>query len=306
MTGREISKVRRFLTEFIPSKVEGFEMTIRLIPAFAGMTFLGISLAFALTIPDKPEGYVNDYAGLLSQDARAKLTQTLSQFEQQTSNQVVVAVFNSLEGGSLEDFSIRLAEKWKIGQKGRSNGVILLIFKDDRKMRIEVGYGLEGALPDAVANQIIYQEITPAFKEGRFDEGVLRGVAAILRATKGEYKASALASGDGVSRYNPWIYLALVFYILLPIIAYILIFLLCVAVLGFPLGLFAGLAAVAVLAVIRQVFSQSLLGRTYSSSSRGGFWGGGWGGGGFSGGGFGGGFSGGGGGFGGGGASGGW
>lgn len=256
---------------------------------------------FALSIPDKPEGYVNDYAGLLSDSAKTQLTQTLAQFEQETSNQVVVAVFQSLEGGSLEDFSIHLAEKWKVGQKGRNNGVILLIFKDDRKVRIEVGYGLEGALPDAIASQIIYQEIVPRFKSGNFDEGVIRGVNAILQATKGEYQALPPRQ-DSWQKYNPWIYFALVFYLVLPIICYAIVVLLCLTVFGFPLGAFVGAVFVFILFIFRMILSQGFFsGQTYSRSS-GGYWSGGGFGGGFGGGGF----SGGGGGFGGGGASGGW
>src|SRR3989338_6445077 len=245
---------------------ERFFAVLRMTVVF--LPFLSAS-AFALSIPDKPEGYVNDYAGLLSDSAKTQLSQTLSQFEQETSNQVVVAVFQSLEGGSLEDFSIRLAEKWKVGQKNRDNGVILLIFKEDRAVRIEVGYGLEGALPDAVAGQIVYNEIVPQFREGDFDAGVTNGVNAIIRATKGEYQA--LPKQDPWQKYNPWIYFALVFYL--------------------------------ILFIFRMIFAQALSsGRTYSGSS-GGFWGGGSsGGGGFGGGGF----SGGGGSFGGGGASGRW
>ena len=145
--------------------------------------------AFALQIPDKPEHYVNDYIGLLSPSARGRIEKGLEEFEKATSNQVVVAIFASLEGGSLEDFSIRLAEKWKMGTKKHDNGVILLIFKSDRKVRMEVGYGLEGALPDVTANQIIQNDIVPNFRAGNFDAGVEKAVGDILLATRGEYTA---------------------------------------------------------------------------------------------------------------------
>jgi len=147
------------------------------------------SFAFALNVPERPEGRVSDYAGMISPSARQILETTLAQFEQETSNQVVVVTFPSLEEESLEDFSIRLAEKWKIGQKGKDNGVIFLIFKNDRKMRIEVGYGLEGALPDLTAGIILDQIVKPRFREGKFDEGIIEGVQAIIQATKGEFKA---------------------------------------------------------------------------------------------------------------------
>ncbi len=258
--------------------------------------------ALALSIPEKPQSYVNDYSGLLSVEARGRIERTLATFEKETSNQVVVAIFQSLEGGSLEDFAIRLAEKWKPGQKDKDNGVILLIFKEDRAVRIEVGYGLEGALPDAVANQIIYNEIVPAFRSGNFDGGVESAVSAIIHATRGEYKAGP--SQEQMQKYSPLVFAAMVLYFLFPIVCYLFIVGAATAILGFPLGLVVGLIAASVFALLRQFFMTPLVGRTLSGHRRGhGFWGGsgGWGGGGF-----GGGFSGGGGSFGGGGASGRW
>jgi len=147
--------------------------------------------AFALEIPKRPDGYVTDKAGMLSGPARLRLEQTLAAYEAATSNQVMVVTFPSMEEESLEDFSMRLAEAWKPGQKDKDNGVIFLLFRDDRKMRIEVGYGLEGVLPDALAIQIMNNQITPYFKAGRFEEGILAGVGAIIQATKGEYKGTA-------------------------------------------------------------------------------------------------------------------
>ncbi|MGH7197173.1 MAG: TPM domain-containing protein [Candidatus Omnitrophota bacterium] len=261
--------------------------------------------AFALSVPEKPQSYVNDYIGLLSPEARGRIERTLAEYERQTSNQVVVAIFQSLEGGSLEDFSIRLAEKWKAGQKDKDNGIILLIFKDDRAVRIEVGYGLEGALPDAVADQIIYNEIVPAFRAGDFDRGVESAVGAIIQATKGEYKASTRLSEDRMKDYSPALFFAMVAYFLFPILCYAIVIGAAIAFLGFPAGLIAGLILVVILAVLRQVLMTAALGSTLSGRrhGHGGYGGGsgGWGGGGF-----GGGFSGGGGSFGGGGASGRW
>lgn len=113
---------------------------------------------------------------------------SILRFERATSNQIAVAIFRSLEGESLEDFTIQLAEAWRPGQAERDNGVILAIFVSDRKVRIEVGYGLEGALPDAVARRIIRNEITPAFRAGDYDRGVTAAVSAIMAATRGEYE----------------------------------------------------------------------------------------------------------------------
>lgn len=131
---------------------------------------------------------MTDDAGMLSPSARRELEATLRHFEEETSNQIVVVTFPSLEGEVLEDFSIRLAEQWKIGQKGKDNGIILLIFKNDRKVRIEVGYGLEGVLPDAACKLIIENEILPRFRQGKFNEGIEGAVQAILLATRGEYR----------------------------------------------------------------------------------------------------------------------
>ena len=273
---------------------------------FAVLFFLVLlaSPLFALSIPERPEAHVNDYAGILSEGARREIEATLEDFEKTTSNQVVVAIFQSLDGQNIEDFSIRLADQWKIGTKEKDNGVILLIFKEDRAVRIEAGYGLEGALPDAVAHQIIRNEIVPAFREGRFDDGVKNAVAAIIRATRGEYKASD--SGASVSekgrRYGPLVYLAAVTFYLLPVVCYLVVIGLSVVAFGFPMGLPLGIFAALILFFVRKMLSLPV-GQTISSGRGTGFWGGGFSGGGFSGGGFGGG---GGGSFGGGGASGRW
>lgn len=160
----------------------------------------------ALEIPKRPQGYVNDGAGLLSPSARAALDDQLRAFEDKTSNQVVVATFPSLEGESLEDFSLRLAEAWKIGQKGKNNGVLFLVFRNERKMRIEVGYGLEGVLPDLIAGQIIRQVVAPYFRRGDTTGGIIAGVNAILQATQGEFKAmprEEQAQGGVIARILP-------------------------------------------------------------------------------------------------------
>lgn len=161
-------------------------------PVFLFILFfsLGLSVLFALQVPPRADGYVTDRAGLLSPAARTNLETTLQAFETKTSNQVVVATFPSLEGDSLEDFSIRLAEAWKAGQKRRDNGVILLIFKNDRKIRIEVGYGLEGVLTDALSGQIISGVIAPYFRRGDYEAGIMAGTVAIMKATQGEFKGA--------------------------------------------------------------------------------------------------------------------
>lgn len=152
------------------------------------LLFLAAPCLCALEVPKRADGYVTDRAGLLSPSAKAELETLLRAFEEKTSNQVVVATFPSLEGDSLEDFSIRLAEAWKAGQKRRDNGVIFLIFKNDRKIRIEVGYGLEGVLTDALSGQIISQVVAPYFRKGDYEGGIMAGTDAIMKATQGEFK----------------------------------------------------------------------------------------------------------------------
>jgi uncharacterized protein len=134
-------------------------------------------------------GRVNDNAELLSADTRRDLETTLTQHEDSTSNQIVVLTVSSLESESIEEFSIRVVDTWKLGQKGKDNGILLLVAKDDRQVRIEVGRGLEGDLTDALCAQIIRREIVPNFKGGDYDRGVRAGVEAIIGAIAGSYTA---------------------------------------------------------------------------------------------------------------------
>jgi uncharacterized protein len=161
--------------------------------------------AYSLEVPGRPEGRVTDRTGTLTRDQIKALDQKMAAFERETTNQIAILMIPSLEGDSLEDYSIRLAEKWKIGQQGRNNGVILLIVKNDRKLRIEVGYGLEGALPDALAGTIIRNEIAPRFKDGKFFQGIEAGISSIIAATKGEYKAGPRKTKSQIDSLLPFL-----------------------------------------------------------------------------------------------------
>ncbi|MFH1152833.1 MAG: YgcG family protein [Pseudomonadota bacterium] len=147
------------------------------------------ALAHGLGVPEL-KGRVNDYAGILSPATQGQLETVLSDLERTDSTQIVVLTIPSLEGDSIEDYSIRVADSWKIGQKRSDNGVMLIISKNDRKLRIEVGYGLEGTLTDLVAGRIIRDIIVPRFKAGNFDQGVMDGVQGIIQVVRGEFKAS--------------------------------------------------------------------------------------------------------------------
>jgi uncharacterized protein len=150
--------------------------------------------AAALRIPPPPDRRINDYAGALSAADRDRLEQKLIERERASTNQVVVAIFRSLDGESLEDYSIRLAQAWRVGQKGLDNGVIFLVFLDDRQMRIEVGYGLEDKVTDAVASSIIRDVVAPRFREGKMADGIAAGLDALDQAIAGTYRRPAAAS----------------------------------------------------------------------------------------------------------------
>jgi len=145
---------------------------------------LGVCLhhVCALEVPEHPNTRITDFTSTLSSTQISYLDQKLADYEQQTTNQIAVLMIPSLEGDNLEDYSIRLADTWKIGQEGKDNGVILLIAKNDRKLRIEVGYGLEGVLPDGLAGSIIRNQIAPFFKKEQFFHGINHGTNAIIRA----------------------------------------------------------------------------------------------------------------------------
>jgi uncharacterized protein len=132
---------------------------------------------------------VHDDAHALKQETVDQLERELKTYEDSTSNQIAILIVQSLDGDVLEEYSLRVAEKWKLGTKNKDNGVLLLIAVDDHKMRIEVGQGLEGVLTDAQSNRIIRNEMAPEFRRGDYDAGVKAGINGIVKAIAGEYKA---------------------------------------------------------------------------------------------------------------------
>jgi uncharacterized protein len=165
-----------------------------LLPVAALFLALGGSVAPAAVedaIPPVPDRYVTDRARVLSPDRVESLNARLEEFEKETSDQILVWIDRRIpEGFTLEDFTVRAAQKWGAGRRKKSNGIVFFVFTEDRKMRIEVGYGLEGVLPDAVAHRIQEEEILPRFRQGDYAGGVEAGVTAIIAATKGEYKGT--------------------------------------------------------------------------------------------------------------------
>jgi uncharacterized protein len=149
--------------------------------------------ALAANPPAKPEHYFNDYAALVDAGTAQRLDQRLEDFERQTSNQILVVIYPSLPAdSSVEDFTQDAFRAWKVGQQGRNNGAVLFVFVKDRKMRIQTGYGLEGALPDAICKRIISDEMAPRFQAGDFAGGMTAAVNAMIAATRGEYKGTGL------------------------------------------------------------------------------------------------------------------
>lgn len=238
--------------------------------------------ALALDVPPSPTQWFTDKAGVVPPTEADLLNAKLRQFEQDSGAQFIIYVFPSLEGESLEDFTIRAVERWKVGQKKYDNGLVLFVFVEDKKVRVEVGYGLEGTVTDAFSSRVIREQIAPAFQQGEYGRGLNAAADAIIKKVKtGEEPVAPLnpggqqqqARGEDIGIVPLIVILFVVFFVVLPMIRR---------------GGCGG-------CILPFLFSGG--GVTFGG-----------GGGGFSGGGFGGGggFSGGGGGFGGGGASGGW
>ena len=143
------------------------------------------------TIPPAPAHYFNDYAGIVSQSSANQFDQQLEQFDRDTSNQVVVTVFSKMQSDDdIAAYTQRVAESWGVGQKDKRNGVVLFVFVEDRKIIIQVGYGLEGALPDVAAFNITEYQMKPKFAAGNYEAGLRIGIDSILKAVRGEYAAS--------------------------------------------------------------------------------------------------------------------
>ena len=168
--------------------------------------------------PEYPElkSYATDLTGRLSTSQISQLNNDLKRFDEATTSQIVFLMINSLDGYPIEMYANELAQKNKIGTKGNDNGILFIVSINDRKMRIEVGYGLEGALPDALASSILRNEVKPYFKRDMYFEGVRSGLIAISKATVGEYtrdqkEEDEEESGKGISGYFFLIILFLIF-----------------------------------------------------------------------------------------------
>ncbi|MDE1170262.1 MAG: TPM domain-containing protein [Verrucomicrobium sp.] len=165
-------------------------------------------------LPPAPKNYCTDTVGFLSPAARAEIEALLQQNEKATSNQILVVIYPRVPGQETADeYADRLAQKWKVGQQGKDNGLILFLFVAEHRIRIEVGYGLEGAVTDVLCNRIIDTEMRPRLRANDRDGGVRAGVLALIAASRGEYKGTgetaAQAQADQGSSLAFWILVAL-------------------------------------------------------------------------------------------------
>ena len=179
---------------------------------------------WAQSTPEFPEltGRVVDQAGILSPEVEARLGKMLQAHEQASTEQVVVVTLPNLQGFPIEDFGYQLGRHWGIGQEGEDNGALLIVAKEERKIRIEVGYGLEGRLTDADSSVIINRIITPAFRQGDFQAGIFNGAAAMIQVLGGEPMAAPQGQTTGVAQEKPNAgMVALLFFIMMAVVFFI-------------------------------------------------------------------------------------
>lgn len=253
-------------------------MTLRLsgVARWAALAFLLVVSAVArpaLADPTFPAltGRVVDQADILSAADEASLTTKLAALETQNTDQLVVVTVSSLQGYAIEDYGYKLGRHWQIGQAGANNGVILLVAPNERKVRIEVGYGVEGVLTDAYSSLIIQREILPRFRNNDYPGGIIAGTDAIIEQltldpAEAQTRADRAASSSGSSNSpEDWIFIAVILLVVAP----------HVFVLLAVMGLFGGKARKWARTSGRSWTSGSSSGSSWSSGSSGGFSGGG-------------------------------
>jgi uncharacterized protein len=167
---------------------------------------LGQTIGLAQKTEDFPavKGFVNDFAGVLSPEQRQSLEQTLGAFRTQSSNEIAVAIFAQLpENTTVQEYTVALARSWGIGTAQNQNGILIALFIAEKQTRIEVGYGLEGAIPDALASRIYQEQMRPAFGQGGYYQGLSSGISALMAAAVGEYNSPTLGRGRRQTERKP-------------------------------------------------------------------------------------------------------
>jgi uncharacterized protein len=162
--------------------------------------------------PERPNRLVNDYTGTLSSAEQNQLEIKLEDFDRATSTQIAVVIMKSIGEYEINDYAVQLANKWKIGQVGKNNGILILLAMENHDVSIQIGYGLEGATPDILAKHIIENEMIPDFKQGNFYAGLDKGTNALMALAKAEFKV-----GDYVNRQEkfPWFIFLIIFFIII-------------------------------------------------------------------------------------------
>ncbi len=187
-----------------PARVQLARLPGHRLVCLALLLLSAASSAAAEKIPPKPTAYFNDYANVVPKEKALALNEKLAQFERDTSNQVVVAVYPKMESDSdVFDYTYRVKEQWGVGQKGKNNGAVLFVFVQDRKMYLHTNYGLEGALPDATAFEITERVIKPRFKTGDYAGGLEAGITAIMQAIRGEYTGTGETAQERDRKSTP-------------------------------------------------------------------------------------------------------
>lgn len=193
----------------------------RKIPLLTALLVCFSILAVAQKIPARPSPptLVNDFADVLTAEEERRLEQQLVAYDDTTSNQVAIVLINTLDDYPIEEYALRLFREWGIGNKQTNNGVLILAAIDDHKVRIEVGYGLEGAIPDITANHIIRDDIAPNFRSGDYYEGLAAAANSIILAAAGEYKAPEGYRNRGKKGYGTGIGVLILIIILVILFA---------------------------------------------------------------------------------------
>ncbi|MCC8426928.1 YgcG family protein [Mucilaginibacter sp. UR6-11] len=162
---------------------------------FVGLLLGSLSL-FAQDFPPKPNTLVTDYTNTLSADEKQRLENKLVAFSDSSSTQIAVVILHSIGDYDVNEYAQKLGRAWGVGQKGKNNGIVVLVALDDRKLSIQTGYGVEGALPDIITQQIRVNDMNPRFKQGDYYGGLDAGTDDIIKYTRGEYKADKKAGGQ--------------------------------------------------------------------------------------------------------------
>lgn len=184
--------------------------------------FLAVaSLGWGETLPARPARYFNDYAGVVGRNVASELNRELADYERSSSNQLLVAIYPTMESASsIEDYTVRVAHAWQVGQKGRDNGAVLFVFVREHKLYLQVGYGLEPVLTDATSSVIINQEIRPRLRANDFNGAMRAGVHAMIAASQGEYHGTGRTQAEQDARSgNGSSGLAIVFFVIIMVVS---------------------------------------------------------------------------------------